>query len=396
VPEVLVVIPVFNHGATLRSMVTGALAHHPDVLVVDDGSTDKGVETIADLPVRVIRHEANQGKGQAILTAAEEARRLNKTHIVTIDADGQHYPEDIPAFLMAVKKNPGSVIVGSRRFTGEHVPGASKFGRSFSNFWLRVQTGRELSDVQCGYRAYPVSLFQAVKLCERRYAMEVEVLVKASWAGFPLMDLPIDVHYPPPHKRVSHFRALRDNVRISLLNTRLTARCFLPVPHRQYAEDEEGKISPVHPIRSLKLLLMQDESPLLLALAGALGMLLGTLPIIGLHCIAIIFVAGYFRLSRITGLAVSQLCMPPFVPALCIEAGYYLRNGEFLTDISLRTLGYEALDRIWEWVLGSLVLGPLFALVIGLVIYAMALVVRTRLQQQERKNMAATGEARDR
>ncbi|WP_250645501.1 DUF2062 domain-containing protein [Salidesulfovibrio onnuriiensis] len=395
-PDTLVVIPVFNHGATLRSVVTGALSFHRDVLVVDDGSTDNGVEAIRDLPVRVVQHESNRGKGQAILTAAAEAQRLGKTHIITMDADGQHYPEDIPAFVQAVKACPRGVIVGSRRFTGDHVPGASKFGRAFSNFWLRVQTGKELSDVQCGFRAYPVALFQAVRLHEKRYAMEVEVLVKASWAGFPLQDLPIDVHYPPPEERVSHFKALRDNIQISLLNTRLTARCFLPVPHRQYAEDRDGKVSPVHPIRSLKLLLLQKESPLMLALAGALGMLLGTLAIPGLHCIAIILVAGYFGLSRITALAVSQLCMPPIVPALCIEAGYYLRHGELLTDISLQTLGYEALDRIWEWILGSLALAPLFGLAMGLVVYVMALLVRVQLQRREQNRRPAMGDAHDR
>lgn len=393
-PDVLVVIPVYNHGATLRSVVTGALSFHEEVLVVDDGSTDDGLETINDLPVRILRHETNQGKGRAILSAAAEAERLGMTHIVTMDADAQHYPEDIPAFVRSIEENLASLIVGSRRFSGEHVPGASRFGRSFSNFWLRVQTGQELSDVQCGFRAYPVSVFKAVTLRETRYAMEVEVLVRAAWAGFPLMDLPIDVHYPPPSERVSHFRALRDNVQISLLNTRLTARCFLPVPHRQYCENEDGSVTAMHPIRSLKLLLVQDESPLMLALAAALGMFLGTLAIPGLHCIAIVMVAGYFGLSRITGLAVSQLCMPPVVPALCIEAGYFLRNGEFLTEISLQTLGYEALDRLWEYVLGSLVVAPLFAATTGIIVYVLAQGVRSQLRRQEQKT--ATGDARGR
>jgi len=380
-PEILMVIPVYNHGATLREVVEGVLAVHPDVLVVDDGSTDGGIETITDLPVEIVKHETNQGKGQAILTAANKATERGKTHIVTIDADGQHLATDIPAFFSAIKADPRAIVVGARDFTSPNIPGSSRFGRKFSNFWLRVQTGVALSDVQCGFRAYPLVVFDAITTRERRYAFEVEVLVKAAWAGYPLADLDIDVHYPVPEERVSHFKALKDNIQISLLNTRLTARSFMPVPHRQYTEDEEGKVSAIHPMKSLRSLLKKDETPGALALAGALGMLLGALPLIGLHCVSIVFILGYMRLSKITGLAVSQLCIPPFVPALCIEAGYFMRHGHFLTDISLQTLGYEALDRLWEYVLGSLVVAPILSLATGITIYILALIVKTRLNK---------------
>lgn len=381
-PDILVVIPVYNHDATLRSVVEGVLAVHPDVLVVDDGSSDGGLDMIHDLPVRTVRHAMNMGKGQAILTAAETARQLGKTHLITLDADGQHYPSDIPAYIKAIVSAPRAIIVGARDFSGPNIPGASRFGRKFSNFWLRVQTGEQLSDVQCGFRAYPIAALDAIKTRERRFAFEVEVLVKAAWAGYPLKDLSISVHYPKPEERVSHFKKFRDNVQISLLNTRLTARSFMPVPHRQYCEDDQGKVSPIHPMKSLRRLLAQDETPGKLALAGGIGMLLGTLPLIGLHCLSIVFVLGYFKLSKITGLAVSQLCIPPFVPAICIEAGYYMRNGQFLTDISMETLGYQFLDRAWEWILGSLVVAPLLSLGVGIAIYAMAWLIKIRLNKK--------------
>ncbi len=371
----LIVIPVYNHGSSLRDVAMRCLAYG-EVLVVDDGSTDGGAESVADLGVTVVRHEKNRGKGQAVLTAAKWAAEAGKTHIITIDADGQHFPEDIPAFLQAMESNPLAVFVGSRQFEGQDVPGASKFGRRFSNFWLRVQTGTRLDDVQSGFRAYPLEIFSVVRTYERRYAFEVEVLVKSAWAGYELLDVPIRVFYPPADQRVSHFDVLKDNIRISLLNTRLTARSFVPLPHRSYGRDEEGKITPIHPMKSLRILLAQDETPFRLAIAGAVGMLLGTLPLIAMHSIAIILVCGFFRLSKITGLAVSQLCMPPFVPALCIEAGYFMRHGQFLTEISLKTLGYEALERFAEWVLGSLVLGPAFALAVGLSIYIMAFIIK--------------------
>lgn len=383
IPNALIVIPVYNHGKTLRQVVEDALAVHPDLLVVDDGSSDGGLDSLKGLPVQIITHDKNMGKGQAILTAAKEAKRLGKSHIITLDADGQHFATDIPAFLNGIEAHPRAVLVGARDFSGPNIPSSSKFGRKFSNFWLRVQTGTKLSDVQCGFRAYPLVIFDAIKTNERRFAFEVEVLVKSAWAGYPLRDIEIGVHYPKPEERISHFKAFKDNLDISLLNTRLTARSFMPVPHRQFTEDEDGKVSAIHPMKSLRILLRQDETPTALAIAGALGMLLGTLPLIGLHCLSIVFILGYFRLSKITGLAVSQLCIPPFVPAICIEVGYFMRNGHFLTDISLQTLGYEALDRAWEWILGSLVVGPLLGISVGSVIYVLARLVKYRLQRNE-------------
>ena len=158
----LIVIPLFNHAKTLRDVAERCLKYG-EVLIVDDGSTDNGLAEISDLAVATISHTKNKGKGQAILTAADYAIGQGKTHIVTIDADGQHFPEDIPLFLEAIKKNSETILVGSRDFNGPNVPGASKFGRNFSNFWLRVQTGSKLGDVQSGFRAYPLEIFTVVK-----------------------------------------------------------------------------------------------------------------------------------------------------------------------------------------------------------------------------------------
>lgn len=370
--RVLVVVPVYNHAATLRAVVDGILAVHPNVLVVDDGSDDLTQGTLSALGVPVVRHPQNKGKGAAILTGARKARQMGMTHIITIDADGQHAPADIPAFLDAIGEDENAIAVGARNFNTANVPGSSRFGRKFSNFWLRVQTGVILSDVQSGFRAYPLAVLEHLKFTETRYSFEIEVLVRAAWAGFQLRDVDVDVYYPPKDKRVSHFRSFMDNVRISLLNTRLTIRAIIPIPHRKFGQDETGKISPIHPLKSLRILLADDATPMTLALSCALGIFLGTLPLIACHSILILLAAGWLRLNKIAGLAASQLCMPPFVPALCIEAGYFMRHGKFLTEISLQTLGYEGLQRIWEWLLGSLVLAPVFSVIIGGVVYVMA------------------------
>lgn len=374
--RVLVAVPVYNHGATLRWVVERTLAQHSQVVVVDDGSTDGGADTLDGLPVGVLRHEKNLGKGAAILTAAAEGVRRGMTHLITLDADGQHDPADLPAFFAGLQKKPGALLVGKRDFEGTHVPGASKFGRKFSNFWLRVQTGVDLGDTQSGFRAYPLAVFERLTLRDRRYSFEVEVLVKASWAGVELVDVPISVYYAPGKARISHFNLLLDNGRLSVLNTRLTLRAMLPWPHRAVADDPARGVSVLRPLRSLRALLTENSSPQQLAAAGALGVFLGALPLIACQTVVIVMVACYLRLNRVTALTTAQLCFPPVVPALCIEAGYFVRHGRWLTEASLDTLGRQGLERIYEWLVGAFLVGPPLALAVGAAIYGLALFVK--------------------
>jgi uncharacterized protein (DUF2062 family) len=136
------------------------------------------------------------------------------------------------------------------------------------------------------------------------------------------------------------------------------------------------------------LLLANDATPRDLALSCALGIFLGTMPLVALHSIAILLAAGWLRLNKFAALAVSQLCMPPIVPALCIEAGYSMRHGRFLTEISLQTLGYEGVQRLFEWVLGSLVLAPIFSVIIGGAVYVMAKILSLSLKEGPRTKTA--------
>jgi len=223
-PEIAIVIPVYNHPRTLREVVIKALKVHRAVMVVDDGSSDSGLDTLDGLTVNVVRHPRNLGKGVAILSGAREWRRLGMTHIVTIDADGQHDPDDFRRFVTELDLHPDAIVVGKRDFEVAEVPSASRIGRAISNFWLRVETGKVLGDAQSGFRAYPIALLEGLKLHERRYSFEIEVLVKAAWAGVELREVPVSTYYPPAEERVSHYHLFWDNVRLSLLNTKLSLR----------------------------------------------------------------------------------------------------------------------------------------------------------------------------
>jgi uncharacterized protein (DUF2062 family) len=134
----------------------------------------------------------------------------------------------------------------------------------------------------------------------------------------------------------------------------------------------------LHPVRLIKKLLAEHATPRSLGLAGAFGAFAGTLPILGLHTVLVYFGAQRLMLNRLLALGANQLGMPPIVPALCIEVGHYLRHGTWLTEVSMRTLGREAPQRFWEWTLGSLVVGPVLAVVVGGAIWLLATVLQRR------------------
>ena len=361
----VVLIPVYNHGATLRHVVREALARHPHVIVVDDGCSDGGPDTIADLPVHLFRQERNMGKGAAILRGAREAAALGYTHVITMDADAQHKADDIPAFLNAIEETPWSIIIGARDFSVPNVPGSSRFGRKFSQFWMFVQTGVNVSDMQSGFRAYPVSLLEKVSCSESRYSFEIEIVVRSAWAGFSIREIPIQVYYPPREERISHFKALADNLRITLLNTRLTIRAILPIPFDRKALDVEGDLSLRHPVRALKTLLRRNGTPEELGRSAAWSVFLSTIPLLGLQTLLVLFFVNWKKLNRLCALILVPLTWPPFVPGIAVLLGYRILHGTWLTEFSIQTLGYEAGYRFLDWVAGSLALAPFLGALCG-------------------------------
>ncbi|MEN8140728.1 MAG: DUF2062 domain-containing protein [Thermodesulfobacteriota bacterium] len=371
--KVLLVIPLFNHGETVATVVDSALATGLEVLVVDDGSTDGGLATLAGKPCHQLRLAENQGKGRAILAGAREAQRLGFEAILTVDGDGQHDPGEAPLLIAEAKSGRWpAIVIGARRMTQETVPGASHFGRAFSNFWVRLECGQGLSDTQSGMRLYPVKELLALKLKRCRYDFEIEALVKAAWAGVDLRSTDISVHYPPADERISHFHKLTDNWRLTKLHSRLVLRRLLPWPHPRLVEREREQQGPLrieNPWRTLKKLTLEHASPFWLALAVWLGLFMGALPLIACHTVAIIYVAHRLHLNKMAAVAASQFCAPPVVPVLCIEAGYFLRTGEFIFDLSWERWGLEIHHRLWDWFVGSLIVGPLLGLVGGGAIY---------------------------
>lgn len=371
--DVWCVIPVYNNSATVKQVALACRGQGFPVLVVDDGSTDVPVaDLLADTAIPVVTHGENRGKGSAILTALSYVKEKQGRFMITIDGDGQHNPADLERFIPALRNDPASIVIGCRNMDVDNVSGSSKFGRSFSNFWLQIETGLAIPDTQSGFRAYPVEYLAQLKLKGRRYDFEVEVLARAVWAGLRVQSVDVSVWYPPKKERVSSFHPFKDNARISLTHTRLITRRLMPWPIKKLVRHPRVISLYRSPGKFFRMLLSEHVSPLELGAAAVVGTFIAVLPIFGLHTVVIIFVATRLNLNRVMAVAIQNLCAPPFVPLLCIQIGHFLRYANWLTEPSRKTLFHQGHLRLLEWALGAVFLAPMLAILVGLLVFALS------------------------
>ena len=220
-----VIVPVYNNAGTLAGVVEACRARGFPVIVVDDGSTDGGADTVTGREgVTLHRLATNRGKGSALREGFRIAGKLGYSHAVTCDADGQHDPAQIPLLVKASERRPGAIVIGVRRMSEAGAPAINRFGRAFSNFWLWVQTFRHVGDAQSGFRVYPVNVFNTLGPRSDRYELEHEILVRAAYNDVDILSVPVDVTYGK--SGASHFRKVRDTARFTVLNTLLVLlRC---------------------------------------------------------------------------------------------------------------------------------------------------------------------------
>lgn len=239
-PEVrpLILIPSYNTGPILRQTVASVLAYQTPTWVVVDGSTDdspKLLEPISDKYLRIIQLGKNSGKGAAILHGLREAIAAGFTHVLSIDADGQHPAYFIPEFLKLSVTYPEAAILG-RPIFDDSAPALRVNGRKVSNFWANLETlGWGVDDSLFGMRVYPaadlLAVFESTKFA-RRFDFDPEVAVRLAWRGVPIINLPTPVCYPSKEEGgISQFRYIRDNVLLTQMHIRLFFAFLVRLPN---------------------------------------------------------------------------------------------------------------------------------------------------------------------
>ncbi len=209
VSEIAALIPAFNCSATVGAVVAGVLQHVPLVLVVDDGSSDDTAWQARQAGAHVLRLEENRGKGEAVRTGLPWLLAGPWTHILMLDADGQHDPNDIPGFLALAHEY--DLIVGNRLHTPQAIPGKRFWTNYIGTRALSLMTGFPLEDSQCGFRLVRAAVLRRMELIGRRYSVDTEILVRAGRMRVPFAHVPVRVIY---NGQVSHFRPLADTVHI--------------------------------------------------------------------------------------------------------------------------------------------------------------------------------------
>ena len=208
-------IPAFNASASIGPVVAAARRHLERVIVVDDGSADDTAARARAAGAEVIRHPVNRGKGAALATAFEQLRSATPplAAAITLDADGQHDPDDIPAFIALHRRDRPAIIVGSRDRHFAAMWGPRRALNRFSSASLRFFAGADLPDTQSGFRLYDADFLNTTRLEGRRYEAEMEALMQAAARRLRIVSVPIRLHFADG-RATSHYRPLRDTFRI--------------------------------------------------------------------------------------------------------------------------------------------------------------------------------------
>ncbi|MCR5725736.1 MAG: glycosyltransferase family 2 protein [Treponema sp.] len=232
-----IIIPVYRHGKACTAVVASLAPLNLPIILVDDGNETETKNYLAQIAgtypdvVTLVTLERNSGKGGAFAAGMEKAREMGLTHVLQIDADGQHDTSSIPFFFERAAENPSALICGYPQYD-ETAPAHRKNGRKFANGWTNlVCWKRDIADALCGFRIYPVEetwRFTHSARFDRRMGFDIDILVRLIWRGLSYRFYPVWVTYPSDG--ISNFHAVRDNIRISAVFTQLCCGMILRSP----------------------------------------------------------------------------------------------------------------------------------------------------------------------
>ena len=366
-----VIIPTYNHDSTLEGVINSIREYTDDIIVVNDGSNDRTAKILEKSKgLHVISYEKNKGKGFALQRGFQEAMKCGYEYALTIDSDGQHYPEDLVKFIDKLEESPDSVILGARNMDQSSVPGTSSFGHKFSVFWFRVETGIKVPDVQTGYRLCPLRQMMDLRLFTHKYEFEVEVLVRLAWKGVNITWVPVKVYYAPKGERISHFRKINDFGRVSIINSILVFMALLWMRPFLFFKTLRKK--------SFRAFIQEyfidsSDSNSKLASSVAIGMFVGVTPVWGFQMLLAFGIAYLFRLNKFVTVAASNISLPPMLPFIIflsyicggIVIGNTINGLNFSNGMTLEWVKSNFI----QYLIGSVIFGIILALISGAITY---------------------------
>ncbi len=369
-------VPTYNNGKTLASVITGLKTYTQNIIVVNDGSTDSTSEiltTISD--IIVFNKSTNQGKGTALKKGFQLAEAEAYEYAITIDSDGQHYADDLDIFLSELENRKAGdreiLLVGDRNMGQHGIPGKSSTGNKFSNFWYLVVTGNQLHDTQSGFRLYPIKVINKIPLYTRKFEYEIEVIVKAVWRKVDVRNIPIKVLYQEGDERVSHFRPFNDIVRIVLLYMWFVLVSFLYIhPRNKYQDFKEKGFKKFWNEDVLK----SQEPAHKKAAAIAMGVFVGISPFWGLHTLLVFVLAAIFKLNKVIAFLFSNISIPPLIPVIIYasyQVGSVLMGNGYKWELSLTDFdsSTKVFEGLWQYILGSMALALFISISLWIVFY---------------------------
>jgi glycosyltransferase involved in cell wall biosynthesis len=231
--RVCAIVPTYDNPRTVRSVAEGLRSRDLDVIIIDDGSgpdCEQACQQLqADGLATVVRLANNSGKGAACKVGFTKARELGFTHVLQVDADGQHDQDQAPVFVATAKQNPTALILGYPIYD-ETAPRARKIARWITNFWVAAEVGsrNKIRDAMIGFRIYPLAAIERLHVIGDRMEFDIEIAVQLVRGGCDTVNLPIKVRYlDKAEGGISHFRPLRDNLRFAWLHSKLcTTGCM--------------------------------------------------------------------------------------------------------------------------------------------------------------------------
>jgi glycosyltransferase involved in cell wall biosynthesis len=232
VTGVAVIMPAYNEAATVRELASRVLEQGILLVVVDDGSTDETAQSLDGLPLTLLRNGRNAGKAVSIHRGIAYALAAGCERIITMDADGQHLPEDIPRLLEAAERFPARIIIGARRRGASQAPRMRRFANRFADFWISWAAGHPVHDSQSGLRLYSGSVLERVRTRPREgagFVFESEILIDAAASGILTESIDIDSIYHPD-RRHNHYRPAADTWTITrMVAGKLIRRGLYPI-----------------------------------------------------------------------------------------------------------------------------------------------------------------------